>query len=86
MDFFMTDRAQTVVDKVVEIAAQTGKTPAQTAVAWVLDHPQVTAAMMGPDTLEQVDDMMSGAGLQLDPGHREALDAISQVEGLRHIA
>ena len=58
LDSYMTDRVQAIVDKLVEIATRIGKTPQQTAVAWILDHPQVAAAMMGPDTPEQVDDVM----------------------------
>ena len=74
-----------IIDKLVEIATRIGKTPQQTAVAWILDHPQVTAAMMGPDTPEQVDDVMSGTGWQLEPTDRQALDAISQIDQPCHI-
>lgn len=85
MDSYMTDRVQAIIDKLVEIATRIGKTPQQTAVAWILDHPQVTAAMMGPDTPEQVDDVMSGTGWQLEPTDRQALDAISQIDQPCHI-
>ena len=86
LDSFLTDHAQGVVDKLTEVAARIGKTPAQTALAWVLDHPEVTASIMGPDTPEQVDDMMGGLGWQLDPEDREMLDAISEIPRPRHIA
>ena len=84
-DSYMTDQAQRVVDKLTGIAARIGKTPAQTALAWVLDHPQVTAPIMGPDTPEQVDDMIGGLGWQLDPEDREALDSISEIPRPRHV-
>ena len=86
LDSFMTDHAQRVVDKLTQVAARIGKTPAQTALAWVLDHPEVTASIMGPDTPEQVDDMMGGLGWQLEPEDWETLDAISEIPRPRHIA
>ena len=84
-DAYMTDQAQRVIDELTQIAARIGKTPAQTALAWVLDHPQVTAAVIGPDTPAQVDDMMGSLGWRLDPGDREVLDAVSQRQEPRHI-
>ena len=86
LDSYMTDHAQRVVDKLAEISTRIGKTPAQVAVAWILDHPEVTAAIMGPDTPEQVDDMMGGLDWPLDSEDREALDAISDIQAPRHIS
>ena len=60
------------------LAAELGKTPAQLAVAWVLSHPEVTIAISGSDTIEQLDDTLGGVGWELDSAIREALDEVSR--------
>ena len=60
------------------LAAELGKTPAQLAVAWVLSHPEVTIAISGSDTIEQLDDTLGGVGWELDPAVREELDEVSR--------
>ncbi len=59
------------------LAAELGKTPAQLAVAWVLSHPEVTVAISGSDTIEQLDDTLGGVGWELDSAVREELDEVS---------
>ena len=60
------------------LAAELGKTPAQLAVAWVLSHPEVTIAISGSDTIEQLDDTLGGVGWELDSAIREELDEVSR--------
>ena len=43
----LSERADGVVQTLIELAAARGVTPAQMAVAWVLDHPEVTAPIVG---------------------------------------
>jgi aryl-alcohol dehydrogenase-like predicted oxidoreductase len=56
-----------------------GKTPAQVAIAWVLDHPEVTVAITGGDTIEHLNDNLGGVGWTLDPEMRQRLDEVSNV-------
>jgi len=58
-------------------AAALGQTPAQLAVAWVLSPPEVTVAISGSDTIEQLDDTLGGVGWELDEAVREELDTVS---------
>lgn len=67
-----------VVSTLKRLAAELGKTPAQLAVAWVLSHPEVTIAISGSDTIEQLDDTLGGVGWELDSAIREALDEVSR--------
>ncbi|MCY4566851.1 MAG: aldo/keto reductase, partial [Candidatus Poribacteria bacterium] len=67
-----------VIVTLKRLAAELGKTPAQLAVAWVLSHPEVTVAISGSDTIEQLDDTLRGVGWELDPAVREELDEVSQ--------
>jgi aryl-alcohol dehydrogenase-like predicted oxidoreductase len=66
-----------VVRTVHAIAAELGKTPAQVALAWILDHPEVTCAITGADTLEQLNDVLGAVGWELPPDLRDRLDAVS---------
>ena len=66
-----------IVRTVAEIANEMGKSPAQVAIAWVLSHSQVSAAMTGPDSPEQLEENVGGVGWELSPEHRRRLDEVS---------
>jgi aryl-alcohol dehydrogenase-like predicted oxidoreductase len=67
-----------MVDELIGIAAGAGMTLKQLALAFVLDDPTITAAIIGPRTLEQLDDLIETAdrGLVLPDGVREAIDHV----------
>ncbi|MGM3932422.1 aldo/keto reductase, partial [Salmonella sp. NW378] len=44
----MTEQADQIVQKLIDIANSRGKTPAQVAMAWILDHAEITAIITGP--------------------------------------
>jgi aryl-alcohol dehydrogenase-like predicted oxidoreductase len=75
----MTDQVDHVIQLLFDIGKEVSKTPAQVAIAWILDHDQVTAPIIGPDSPEHVDDVFGGIGWVLDPAHRTALDDASDV-------
>jgi aryl-alcohol dehydrogenase-like predicted oxidoreductase len=69
----------TVLEKVQQlkpIADEAGLTMAQLAVAWVLNNPNVSAAIVGASRPEQVRDNAAAAGKKLEP---ELLKRIDQV-------
>jgi aryl-alcohol dehydrogenase-like predicted oxidoreductase len=66
-----------VVKTVHDVAADLGKTPAQVALAWVLSHPEITVAISGADTIEQLNDNLGGIGWLLPAEVRTKLDAVS---------
>ena len=51
-------------------------TLAQLALAFVLDDPAVGAAIIGPRTLAQLDELVSLGPLVLPPGVRDAIDSV----------
>ena len=53
-----------------------GEKPADVALAWVLANPVVTAPIIGPRTLEQLDGSLRALELKLDGAAIEKLDAI----------
>jgi aryl-alcohol dehydrogenase-like predicted oxidoreductase len=69
-----------LVDQLAEVATEAGLTLKQLALAFVLDDPTITAAIIGPRTLDQLDDLIFTAhlpgGLTLPDGVRDAIDRI----------
>ena len=76
-----SDRVQCpLVDQLAEVATEAGLTLKQLALAFVLDDPTITAAIIGPRTLDQLDDLIFTAhlagGLVLPDGVRDAIDEV----------
>jgi len=53
-----------------------GRSPADVALAWLLGNPAVTAPIVGPRTLAQLDDALRALDHPLDDDARKQLDAI----------
>ena len=64
------------VDALQGVAAQAGLTLTHLALAWVREHPAVTAAIIGPKTREQLTDLLAAADTRLDLATLDAIDAI----------
>jgi aryl-alcohol dehydrogenase-like predicted oxidoreductase len=64
------------VDQLSELAAKAGHSLPELAVAFVLAHPAVTSAIIGPRTMEQLTSLLDAANTLL--GH-DVLDAIDQI-------
>jgi aryl-alcohol dehydrogenase (NADP+) len=65
-----------VVEDLVPIAENAGLPLTHLAHAFVLEHPAVTSAIIGPRTMEQLQDVLEGADVRLDT---DTLDAIDEV-------
>jgi L-glyceraldehyde 3-phosphate reductase len=60
-----------------QLAGMRSQKLAQMAVAWVLRHPQVTSAVIGASSVEQIDDAVGAlANLQFDDEELQAIDRI----------
>ena len=68
-----------VVDALLEISQERGKTPAQVALNWLLQKPGVTAPIFGARTLEQLEQNLGCTGWALSPEEMEKLDAASAI-------
>jgi len=64
------------VERLTEVADQAGLTMIELALGFVLEHPAVTAAVVGPRTIEQLNDQLKAWNTVL--GH-DVLDAIDQI-------
>jgi len=66
-----------VVDEVRAIAEAHGATVPQVAIAWMLGVEGITAPIVGPRTVEQLDDLLGAMELELTPEERERLEALA---------
>ena len=62
------------------IASHPGATPSQIALAWLLARPAVDSVILGVRTMEQLQDNLGAADLQLSPEEMARLDAASALE------
>ena len=76
----LSERADRAIELLIELANARGATPAQVALAWVLNHDDVTAPIVGADRPEYVEDVFGALDIALTPQERQALDTISQWE------
>jgi len=72
----LTDEILTRVQRLEPVAQQAGLTMAQLAVAWTLQNPNVSAAIVGATRPEQVRDNVKASGVQLDAALLQQIDEI----------
>ena len=72
----LRDDVLTAVQKLKPLAEQAGLTMAQLAVAWVLQNPNVSSAIVGATRPEQLEDNVKAAGVKLDADLLKAIDEI----------
>jgi aryl-alcohol dehydrogenase-like predicted oxidoreductase len=63
-------------DALAVAAEEAGLSLVQMAVAWVINHPAVTAAIIGPRTMEQLTSQLDAADLTLDGDLLDRIDEI----------
>jgi len=66
----------TRVQRLKPIAEQAGLTLAQLAVAWTLQNPNVSSAIVGATRPEQLEDNVKAAGVRLDTALLKAIDEV----------
>lgn len=80
-DFLAASRSSRLYDSIEaleEVSRETGKTPAQVALNWVLQRPSVVSIVIGARNEEQLRQNLGAVGWKLDPQHVAKLDAASQ--------
>ena len=65
-----------LVEQLVPVAEEAGCSLTHLAVAFVLEHPAVSSAIIGPRTLEQLEDLLPATELRLSPEVLDRIDAI----------
>jgi len=73
---FNDERKLDVVEQLIPLAEKAGLAMTHLAMAFAIAHPGVTSAILGPRTMEQLDDLLAGADVTLDD---EVLDRIDEI-------
>jgi aryl-alcohol dehydrogenase-like predicted oxidoreductase len=72
------DKLYDIVDVLVAVAKDRGASPAQVALAWLLERPAVTSLVVGARTGEQLADNLGAADLSLADEERRRLEEVSR--------
>jgi aryl-alcohol dehydrogenase-like predicted oxidoreductase len=64
------------VEQLAQLADEAGITLIQLAIAFVLNHPAITAALLGPRTMEQLESQLPAADVVLDEALLDRIDAV----------
>ncbi|MDQ4097170.1 MAG: aldo/keto reductase [Actinomycetota bacterium] len=64
------------VEELLKVSSEAGIPLAHLAVAWVLNHPAVTSAIIGPRTPDQLADLLAGEDVVLDEAILDRIDEI----------
>jgi aryl-alcohol dehydrogenase-like predicted oxidoreductase len=73
---FLTDEVLGPVQKLKPVARDAGLSMAQLAIAWVLQNPGVSSAIIGASRPEQVQDNVKAAGVKLEANIMARIDEI----------
>lgn len=63
---YFTNHGYAVLDRLEQVAEQTGRSMVQLALAWTLTRPNVTSVLIGARDTEQVDQAFSAETLEMD--------------------
>ena len=73
---FRDERRLDAVEKLISLAEEAGLRMTHLAMAFAIAHPGVTSAIIGPRTMEQLDDLLAGVNVTLTD---EILDRIDEI-------
>jgi aryl-alcohol dehydrogenase-like predicted oxidoreductase len=65
-----------VVEALRPVADKAGISMTHMAIAFTLAHPGITSAILGPRTMDQLEDLLAGADVRLDADTLDAIDEI----------
>ncbi len=75
-----TPRNWRILEAVDAVAQELGATPAQVSLAWLIHQPAVSSVIFGARSVEQLQDNLKAAELELSPEHLARLDEASRPE------
>jgi aryl-alcohol dehydrogenase-like predicted oxidoreductase len=70
------ERRLDAVEQLISVAAEAGMPMTHLAMGFVMAHPCVTSAIIGPRTMEHLDDLLAGAEVVLDDKVLDQIDKI----------
>lgn len=81
-DMYYREDDFAVADAVVEVAKLRGSTPAQVALAWVLQAPGVTAPIVGATKTQQLTELIAAVDIKLTADEVAALEKPYKPHGI----
>lgn len=76
----LNEKNRIIAQEVVNIAAETGFSAAQIAIRWVMQQHQQIIPIVGARNIQQLNDSLGAANIELSNAHLERLDAVSKIE------
>ena len=73
---FSDEQRLDAVEQIVPLAEEAGLPMTHLAMAFAIAHPGVTSAIIGPRTMEQLDDLLAGVEVRLDDDLLDRIDEI----------
>jgi aryl-alcohol dehydrogenase-like predicted oxidoreductase len=73
-----SERDYAIIDVLLEIAAETGATPAAVALSWVQNRPGVASTVIGASRMDQLEQNLAALELTLTPAQTEKLNQASE--------
>ncbi|MBX6384462.1 MAG: aldo/keto reductase [Microbispora sp.] len=70
------ERRLDTVERFIELAREAGMPPTRLAMGFVIAHPGVTSAIVGPRTMSHLDDLLAGADVALTDDILDRIDEI----------
>ncbi len=75
---YLHDAGWAVIDGLADVGRAHGKTVAQTALAWLLTNPVVTAPIIGANNADQLRESLGAAGYRLESGEMARLNELTK--------
>jgi aryl-alcohol dehydrogenase-like predicted oxidoreductase len=76
-DAYDNEHTWSVLDALFSVAQESGKTPAQVALQWLLRRPGVTAPIVGARNVQQLEDDLGAIGWTMADEHLNRLNEVS---------
>lgn len=76
-DYAAAEQNWEILKSVETRAKEVGVSPSQVALAWLIQRPSITSPIIGPRTVEQLEDNLGGLGTTLSGSAIEELDRVS---------
>lgn len=73
----LDESAYDLIDALLEMAEEKNCTVSQLALAWLMAQPAVTSPIIGPRTLDQLDDNLGALNIVISDEDKERLDKVS---------
>jgi aryl-alcohol dehydrogenase-like predicted oxidoreductase len=76
----LNERNRIIASEVVRIASESGNSPAQVAISWVMSRHQQVIPVVGARNAGQLTDNLKACAVKLDAEHLSHLNEISKIE------